>query len=178
MKSQNRVTFHGKRRTKERTNTNLNYNALARTVSKNGFSKNDFKGAFYNYLLSKSKSGARVKIYDNNIYIFSKNTKRLITTYKVPDKYLPIEKWKLDENTIELINHIKYYYNVPIIIKNKDNSLLKGIIYKNEKYKMKKNILFNDTEKNNQYYLNLEDIDCISLNQDLINKDLINYINS
>ena len=43
---------------------------------------------------------------------------------------------------------------------------------------MKTHILFNDTEKNNQYYLNLEEIDSISLDQELINKDLINYINS
>lgn len=176
MKSQNRITFHGKKRTRERTNTNLNYNALARIVSRNGLSKNDFKGAFYQYILSKSKSGARVKIYNDNIYIFSKNTKRLITTYKIPEKYLPIEQWKLDDKTINFINHLKYYYNVPILITFKDKKIKKGIISKNEKNKIKSFILFSENNKANNELIDLEKVDSIELDTEAINKELIDYI--
>lgn len=178
MKSQNRITYHGKKRTRERTSTNLNYNALARVVSKKGLSKNDFKGAFYQYLLSKSKSGARVKVYNDNIYIFSKNTKRLITTYKIPEKFVPIEQWKLDSNTVELINHLKYYYNIPIIITFKSKISRKGVLFKNEKNSIKSNVMFCKEGKNVKELLDLEKVESISLDTDELNKELIDYIKS
>ena len=89
---------------------------------------------------------------------------------------MPIEQWKLDDNTIDLINHLKYYYNVPIIITFKDKKNRKGIISKNEKSKIKSFVLFCENSKANNELIDLEKVDSIEFDTELINKELINYI--
>lgn len=128
MKSQTRITKHGKRRIRERVDSIHNTNALARIVSKNGKSKGMYQGKFHQYLLSKSSSGARIKVYQNNIYILSKNTKRLITTYPVPEKYLPTEQFEISDEILILSNKVKMYLNKPVIIELNNGEKVKGYI--------------------------------------------------
>lgn len=128
MKAQTRITKHGKSRVKQRTDTNHSSKALARIVSKNGKSKGMYQGRFHQFLVSKSAGGARVKVYQDNIYIFSKNTKKLITTYKVPEKYLPTEQYEISKEILFLAMQVKMHLNEPVIVTFKDKRILKGHI--------------------------------------------------
>lgn len=96
MRSRTRVSKHAKARINERVDSIYRACALSRIASRNGYSKGMFQGDFQKYLLRKSVTGARVKVYKDNIYIFGKNSKKLITTYSVPKRFLPVEQYMLD----------------------------------------------------------------------------------
>lgn len=170
MKAQTRLTKHGKRRIHERVNTSQNSNSLVRIVSQKGKSKGMYQGKFHQYLASKSLSGARVKVYQDNIYILSKNTKRLITTYKVPDKYLPVELYEIGNDILALAYLVKMHINKPVIIKLKDDSILKGYIDgEYEPEIMSKFILITENE---DMLIELEDVESIEVDLELLNEEL------
>lgn len=174
MKAQNRVTKHAKVRLRERTDSNHNSNAMSRIVSKNGKTKGFYQGKFHQYLLSKSISGARVKVYQDNIYIFSKNSKRLITTYPVPDKYLPVEQYELSNDILTLSNKIEMYADKPVIVELKNGNVLKG--YVDGEYKpdiISKFILV--TEDDN-ILIELNDIKKIDIDLNIITEEVRDII--
>lgn len=93
MKKTNNKSFtqHGYYRLKERTNINdkelkrINYYAI-----KNGIGFSDIpSGPLKDYVARRVfKKNKKVKLYRDYVFIFFKNSKRMITCYKIPDKYL------------------------------------------------------------------------------------------
>lgn len=96
-----RITRHGKRRIKERTNQRKNYKGVLTRVLRYGDSKDKYVGEFYRYLTRRSRKGARLKVYSKNIYVIAKNSKNLITVYPVPKRFFPLERYKLNRDTID-----------------------------------------------------------------------------
>lgn len=100
------VSNHGKIRIRERLG-NVRGNSILRLVLDNGNTKYDYKGDFFLYLVSKEQQKhSKVKVYQNNIYILSKNTKRLVTTYPIPQKYFPTDQFELTALEKKILNFI------------------------------------------------------------------------
>lgn len=174
MKAQTRLTKHGKRRIRERVDTIYKDNNLVRIVSKNGKSKNIYQGSFRQYLENKTKSGIKLKIYNNNIYILSKNTSRLITTYPIPDKYIPIEQYEISEEMQYILYMVIKNKNTPVIIELKNGNIYKGYIEKESL----SNIITKITIKKNdeRIKIELEDIKSIKIDEDILSKDIRSVI--
>jgi len=85
-----RLSKHSKQRIKERTNIKRKSRerffrlALDRGLSLGEAINKNYDKAIINYLKSKSKIG-KAKIYNNYIFIYSKNNKTLYTMYEIPD---------------------------------------------------------------------------------------------
>ena len=79
---------HSKQRMKERTDYNhKDRRTLFRNALDNGLSIGNIKDErLKQYIMSKGN--CKVKIYKGYIFIYSKNSKRLYTMYKLKDKYL------------------------------------------------------------------------------------------
>ena len=122
------VTKHSRIRIHERTNYSGRLTTLAKLVSKNGLTKNAFKGDFRKYLKTKEDGKVLVKVYQGNIYILTKNRRRIITTYQIPKRYLPIEKYKLSDTDINIVNRLLSKIHRHVIITLKDNTIIKGIV--------------------------------------------------
>lgn len=106
-----KVTKHGSIRIKERIG-NTRDNTLLRVVSYKGKSKNEYKGSLFQYLLVKEKQkNAIIKLYKNNVYVLSKNSRRLITTYPLPSKYLPTINFELNNRERIIISFISRNLN-------------------------------------------------------------------
>lgn len=152
------VSNHGKIRIKERLG-NVRSNSLLRLVLDNGNTKYDYKGNFFQYLVSKEQQKhSKIKVYQNNIYILSKNTKRLITMYSIPDKFFPIDKYKINEIEKKKIDylHRNKDYVIKFILYDRE---IEGYVY------FKKNVSFETV-----VILDGEKISCINL------KDIIEMI--
>ncbi len=127
-----RVTKHARKRIRERVMTNQSPISLLNTVSRKGKTKGMYEGKFHQYLTSKSINGKIAKVYKDNIYILTKNTRRLITTFKIPEKYLPVEQYEITKEKIALSNKVYNFSNQPVIVELKNNEVLNGYII-NEK---------------------------------------------
>ena len=123
-----RYTNHGKKRVIERVDTNLKSSTLVHNASQYGKSINEYKGKFKQYLLSKDRPRNRIKIYNNNLFVFSKNSKRLITVYPVPEKYIPLEKYEVAEEILSLNNKLKTLSNFPVVVELKNKGLKSGYL--------------------------------------------------
>ena len=175
MSNQNRITLHGKVRMKERTDFSLTNSSMSKVIYMKGKSSSFYKGAFYKYLFSKSNNNVKVKVYKNNIYIFTKNKKKLITTYPVPEKYLPLEKYERSDKIIGLISKIGCYANKPVVIKLKTNEELRGYI--DYYYEEKDNLYFVlKINEEQEKIVNLEDVEDIFENTDAITNEIKNNI--
>lgn len=93
-----RVTKHIKNRRRERISPRMGGrkdNIYFAKVWKNGKNIDNFTGEFAEYLKKienrKRNKNTKVKIYDNSIFIGSKRA--LITTYNVPERFLPLNKY-------------------------------------------------------------------------------------
>ena len=111
-----KITDHGRIRLKERTNITRPKLSHINKILKNGKSSEDYKDEFKKYLEKKGIGGAKVKVYDNQIYIFSRNTKRLITTYPIPERFIPINNYEFKSKKSILIGKARYLYGKPITI--------------------------------------------------------------
>lgn len=83
-----RLSKHGKERIEERTS--VKDKAGQRDMFKNALHKGKSPHEIGNeelrsYLLKKSKY-CKVKLYNNYLFIYSKNTHRLYTMYELPEK--------------------------------------------------------------------------------------------
>lgn len=143
-----KLTYHGKKRVNERTMIYESKAALVRRVSMLGKTRNMYRGKFYQYLLSKSNRGAQVKVYNDYVYIMSKNSRRLITLYPVPEKYLPIKQYEIPRNVISMAMRVNSFLGRPVIIVKKDDSYVKGYILKEFVAQTMKNVMVvSDGEK-------------------------------
>lgn len=98
---QKRLTNHVKKRNKERFGTS---NKLVKEVLLYGYTVNEFGGPFHDYLMTiKNKTGGagNVKVKGTMLVVYNKRSQRAITTWVVPEKYLPVEK-----NLVKNINKV------------------------------------------------------------------------
>ena len=88
-----KISAHAKQRNKERFDGN---NKDIKNTIIYGYVKEDFEGSFYDfldYLKHKGSGGTTVKVKGEMIVIYNKRSRRAITTFRVPDKYLPIDNF-------------------------------------------------------------------------------------
>lgn len=110
MKKKIYLTTHSKERLQQRTDySNAEYERRAATAFKKGYESTAFTGKLAEYLQSLCHNqGAYVaKIYDDVIYIFNNYCgHRLLTAYKVPEEYLPIDAFFVKRKTLSRCNII------------------------------------------------------------------------
>lgn len=84
-----KLSQHGKIRMRERTNLNhKERKVLFRKALDYGLSINNIKdGAIKDYLKAR-ENNCKIKLYNNYVFIYSKNGKQLYTMYKLPDNLL------------------------------------------------------------------------------------------
>lgn len=129
---QSRITTHGKNRVKERVTVNRYKNEI-RNVRDNGKSMYEYRGRFFQFLMSKHKiRQCKIKVYQHRIYIFSKNTKRLITAYSIPNKYIPTSNYEIGNNVFNKIIYLKRNANEWVNICLYNGMKISGYIEKEE----------------------------------------------
>ncbi len=109
------VTKHAKQRFKERTDVaEKDYLEVSQNAFKYGHKIRKFTGELYEYLKTKSIDGYSytVRVYEDKIFIFDTVLKRLLTVYPIPEEFLPIENFFVDQNSarpcIIVIDRNKY----------------------------------------------------------------------
>ena len=121
------LTYHGKRRVKERIEINERKAVFVKRVSRDGKTPNMYRGDFYRYLCSKDR-GAHIKVYKGYIYILSKTSRKLITMYKVPSKYLPTEMYEIPKEVVSKAMMVNSFLDRKVCVNLKDGSVYKGYI--------------------------------------------------
>ena len=88
-----KISSHGKLRMKERANIDTkNQMPFFTNALRKGKSPNDLKeGPTKQYLLKKQTSKSKAKLYRGYVFIYSKNSKRLYTMYKLPEELIEKE---------------------------------------------------------------------------------------
>ena len=90
------VTDHAKQRITERTDIPLsNAKRISDHVFKNGYKLRVFTGDLYDYLCSKRIDGGHydIRVWEDYIYIYDTQQKRLLTVYPIPTEFLPISDY-------------------------------------------------------------------------------------
>jgi len=90
-----KLSNHVKLRNKERFGTS---NKRIKDVMMYGYPPAYFEGDFNHYLESvkNAKGGAiTVKVKDDMVVVYNKRSKIAVTTYKVPEKFMPIDAYLL-----------------------------------------------------------------------------------
>lgn len=161
-----KVTKHGKKRLKQR-NINKGKNGISLSAKAKGKTKFYYEGEFYDYLETKASEGKIVKVYKNDIYIYSRNSNNLITTYPVPNKFIPVEQFLMENRKRYVIENIKVFYNRDCKVTLKDNTIIKGIItsklYNEKDYLI--GIVITDQSKND-FEILIDDIESVDLNNE------------
>lgn len=87
-----RISSHAKVRMRERTSLNHSERKkLFRYALTNGKSPHDIEnGKFKSYLDSRTKR-CKIKVYQDYIFIYSKNNHRLITIYEIPNEFKEVK---------------------------------------------------------------------------------------
>ena len=98
------TTYHAKERIRERFDfaKGTEINKLFAKAIKSGKSPSDLEEPFASFCRSKLSRGAQIKVYNGMIFIYK--GKKLITSYKVPDKY------QIQIN----VDKEKKYYNIEV----------------------------------------------------------------
>lgn len=168
-----KVTKHGRKRLKERNN-DCGRNGIFSLAKIRGMMSLSFEGEFHGYLESKMNRGAMVKVYKNNIYIYSKGAKNLITTYPVPERFLPIEQYLIHNDRKQIKQNIRLYFNMDCIITLLDKEIIKGNIenklYNDDGYTI--GIIVRDKDFN-EYEIMLDDIEKVELDNEEFNRELV-----
>ena len=174
-----KLTKHGAYRFKQRVSRELDGTKTYRKAVQAGYNKENFTGEFYNYLLNKSSNRTVLKIYNGKIYISSKNSKKLITVLKIPNKYLPIEKFILSENEKEVLYYPDRFMKREVIIKLKNGYTEKGLLVKieyDENY-ISKSFTIKLYDYNVEVEIQAGDIESIQFDIEYINKELYELMN-
>lgn len=85
-----KLSKHSKIRMRQRTNLNHNERkGLFRKALDYGKSPNDINDIELKKYLEKTadKNDKKIKLYNNYVFIYSKNAKQLYTMYELPEKY-------------------------------------------------------------------------------------------
>ena len=114
-----RLSEHAKMRGHERFNVP---NRLLKEIMMHGYTVHDFEGQFYNYLCSVKAKGPKqtnVKVKDNIMVIYNKRSQRAITTYKVPDRYMPVENYlKKHATKVKKVSNLLWKYINSVEVKS------------------------------------------------------------
>ena len=90
------VTDHAKQRITERTDISLSdIKKLSKHIYKYGYRLSRFTGDLHTYINSKQIDGGHysIRVFNNYIYIFDSELKRLLTVYPIPEEYLPVSNY-------------------------------------------------------------------------------------
>lgn len=126
-----KISKHAQNRIKERVNEEYSSESkLFKTAIKEGNIKECYSGIFYDYLYKKSLRGKKIVVYNDYIYIMTKNNKVLITVYPVPPCFLPTEQYLISKEQSNIFYYINNLYNkeVKLLV---DNKLKVGGVLKN-----------------------------------------------
>lgn len=106
--NKNQYTYHGYKRTEERTEIEeRDKKLLGSHAVRNGINFGEIPpGPLKSYVGFKiAKKGKRVKLYRGYVFIFFRNSNRIITCYKIPDRHF--EEYKnILKNKNKLKKHL------------------------------------------------------------------------
>lgn len=115
-----KVTKHGKTRLKERLNIFNAYATVMKTSKVNGKRIYNYEGKFFYYL--NSKTNGDIRVYKDNVFLFGKGrrSKKLITVFPVPERFLPTSQYEIDEEILEKVMEINKFDGlvVEIVLNN------------------------------------------------------------
>ena len=80
------MTKHGKVRLKQRF-SKINHSNIIRNVKKRGFTVTDARGELKQYMNKRNRS-TQALAYKEQIFLFSRKNKKLITTFPIPENLL------------------------------------------------------------------------------------------
>lgn len=90
-----KISNHGKVRMKERTNLNHKERRhLFRKALDKGKNVQDIKDEEVKRYVKNRENNCKIKLYEDYLYIYSKNSKRLYTMYRLPEEYLGREIYR------------------------------------------------------------------------------------
>lgn len=90
-----KISNHGRKRMKERTNLNHKERRhLFRKALDKGKNVQDIKDEDVKRYVRNRENNCKIKLYDDYLYIYSKNSKRLYTMYRLPEEYLGRERYR------------------------------------------------------------------------------------
>lgn len=130
-----KFTMHGKVRIKERMYfPNKNYDEIIKRVKKYGKAYNRYEGKLFQFLTTKQlRYQCRIVIYDEMVFAFSKSDNKLITVYKVPEKYLPTSSYEINKKIYSKISNLRNLNRCAVQVVLNDNTKYEGYVnaYKN-----------------------------------------------
>ena len=115
-KSTKLLTKHGVQRFQSRIKNIGDIDSKLKHIIKAGYSLDCFFGDFYKYLYGKNTVNNNIVVYEDNLYIFDKTFNFLITTYPIPEKFIPTRKYFLSTTKKNIIDNISDYINKVIVI--------------------------------------------------------------
>ncbi len=115
-KSTKLSTKHGAERYHSRIQNVGDIDSKLKHIKKIGHNMDCYFGDFYKYLYGKNAKSNNLIVYEDNLYIFDKTFNFLITTYPVPDKFIPTKKYFLSSTKRNIIENISDYINKVIVI--------------------------------------------------------------
>lgn len=90
-----KISNHGKVRMKERTNLNHKERRhLFRKALDKGKNVQDINDEEVKRYVKNRENNCKIKLYEDYLYIYSKNSKRLYTMYRLPEEYLGREIYR------------------------------------------------------------------------------------
>ena len=90
-----KLSIHAKTRNKERFDVS---NKVIKEIMRSGYVPEQFEGPLHDYLVTtrnKGTAGVSVRVKRGIVVIYNRRSRKAITTYKVPDKYIPMEDYLL-----------------------------------------------------------------------------------
>lgn len=115
-KSTKLSTKHGTERYQSRIQDVGDIDSKLKHIQRVGYDMNFYFGDFYKYLYGKNSNNNSIIVYEDILYIFDKCFKFLITTYPVPEKFVPTKKYFLSSTKRNIIDNISDYLNKSIVI--------------------------------------------------------------
>ena len=115
-KSTKLSTKHGTERYQSRIQDIGDIDSKLKHIQRVGYDMNCYFGDFYKYLYGKNSNNNSIIVYEDILYIFDKCFKFLITTYPVPEKFVPTKKYFLSSTKRNIIDNISDYLNKSIVI--------------------------------------------------------------
>lgn len=99
-----KITVHARRRFTERSDFSSSEQQInSKQAFLCGNKIHRYKEPFYSYLNERQMCCGThtVKVYNEYVYIFANDTKKLVTVYPVPDCYLPSSDYLIKGNEVE-----------------------------------------------------------------------------
>ena len=115
-KSTKLSTKHGTERYQSRIQDIGDIDSKLKHIQRVGYDMNCYFGDFYKYLYGKNSNNNNIIVYEDNLYIFDKSFRVLITTYPVPERFVPTKKYFLSSTKRNIIDNISDYLNKSIVI--------------------------------------------------------------